>query len=690
MAKISRRGAAPGTGRNPAGEAAPLGSPEAGLGEPRRTTPQKLSPGPAVALVKRADLSDPPFGSAQTNGGAAPNLQAAQTQQRARERSRARQQKIAERIAAATEELASGVSQAATASDQLRKAMEQIATGAEEAAGAAHQSQTAISRIATAFVEARSRAESARKKTEALQAIVVEASTQIASAVANVGASAERQAASVAVVAELEAQAANIEEVTRAVSQISDQTNLLALNAAIEAARAGDHGRGFAVVADEVRALAETSDKSAREIQALTAKMQGEVKTIVAAINSAAGRALEEVKGGGGVSQNLEKIRLDMAALAEGSQAILIASVEAEAAAREAQKGSERIASSAEQASAAAAEALRSIQQQASALGQSQSTAHNLATIADDLRTSTTLSATAEEVGSAGEQLSATTQELSIAAGQIMSAVDQIEKGAQDQAGATQELSAAMVQIEKSAQSARDAAAAASKSSAVSIALLRENRAAVEKLIGGVDQALADTRASLGLIAALEQVSRRIDKIVDGISLVSVQTNMLAVSGSVEAARAGDFGRGFAVVSSDIRNLARESGDNAGRIKDTVRTIQDQISLVRRDLEQIIAAADVEVQKSKSIIAALGVMAADMAGVQEAGAGIGEGAEAILAAVNEATTSARQVAAAAEETGSAAAEAAAAARQQARGAEDLAAATEEIASLADELQSGAG
>src|SRR5689334_25098970 len=105
---------------------------------------------------------------------------------------------------------------------------------------------------------------------------------------------------------------------------------------------------------------------------------------------------------------------------------------------------------------------------------------------------------------------------------------------------------------------------------------------------------------------------------------------MLAVSGSVEAARAGEFGRGFAVVSSDIRNLARESGDNAGRIKDTVRTIQDQISMVRRDLEQIVAAADLELQKSKAITTTLAVMETDMAAVQEAGADIGKGAEAIL------------------------------------------------------------
>ena len=68
----------------------------------------------------------------------------------------------------------------------------------------------------------------------------------------------------------------------------------------------------------------------------------------------------------------------------------------------------------------------------------------------------------------------------------------------------------------------------------------------------------------------MEGISRSVDKIVDGIGMVSIQTNMLAVNGSVEAARAGDFGKGFAVVSKDIRSLARDSGENAGRIKDTV------------------------------------------------------------------------------------------------------------------------
>ena len=107
------------------------------------------------------------------------------------------------------------------------------------------------------------------------------------------------------------------------------------------------------------------------------------------------------------------------------------------------------------------------------------------------------------------------------------------------------------------------------------------------------------------MIGELEGISRSVDKIVDGIGMVSIQTNMLAVNGSVEAARAGDFGKGFAVVSKDIRSLARDSGENAGRIKDTVRAIQDQIAAVRRDLEQILSAAEAENQKNATVLADL-------------------------------------------------------------------------------------
>ncbi len=98
----------------------------------------------------------------------------------------------------------------------------------------------------------------------------------------------------------------------------------------------------------------------------------------------------------------------------------------------------------------------------------------------------------------------------------------------------------------------------------------------------GADASAESARNTL----ELEERTRRIDKIVDAIVMVTVQTKMLAVNGNVEAARAGEYGRGFSVVAGDIRSLANESSENADRIKDLVKNVQTQIAKVAADIEQ--------------------------------------------------------------------------------------------------------
>ena len=309
-----------------------------------------------MSLVKTSKIT--PAGRKQPARAGSPRV-AKPNGGRSRSSAATQGDKIAERVAAATEELASGLAEASAAAEELRRAMEQIASGAEEAAGGAQEQLAAIKSIVGNLGSARVQADTARKATETVRSALAETAGQITASVRAIERNAERQEASIQIIGELERRAQDIGEITQAVSRISDQTNLLALNAAIEAARAGDHGRGFAVVADEVRALAETSEKSAEDVQSLAASIQADVQGVVAAIRVAAETAVTEARAGIAVIETLDAIRGDMARLAEGSDDILTAALEAERAATEAQRGAEQVAGAAEEQSAAAAEAQR-------------------------------------------------------------------------------------------------------------------------------------------------------------------------------------------------------------------------------------------------------------------------------------------------------------------------------------------
>lgn len=600
-----------------------------------------------------------------------------------------RRAKAIERIAAASEELASGVAQATAASEQLRRGMTAIAAGAEEAAGAAQEQAAAARSISAAIVEARTRAEASRQKTFALQISLAETSGLIGQSGRAIERNATRQESSVVIITELERRASEIGQITRTVAAIADQTNLLALNAAIEAARAGDHGRGFAVVAEEVRALAAISEKSAADIGREADLIKAEILQIATGIRAAAADSVREAAAATRTVEALEAMRDDMTRLVQGSADTLARASEAERATQEIERSATSAAAAAEEQAAACAETQTALQQQTSALDQSHKAASDLSLLAEQMRTARTLDAVLS-ISSASNQLSVNVEQLSGASTEINSAVEQIGRAALDQAAAAHQASAAMAQIEVSARSARKNADVALDRTQVISAAFTESRTAIEGLVAGVETSITQARANLVQLRALERAGRRIAKLVTTIASTATQTSMLAVSGAVEAARAGDSGRGFAIVANDIRNLAREAGVNVERISDTVDGVIEQMVSVRRDLDGVLAIAEADIERAREVLDPLASMAAEVGFLIKASIEIQQGAEAILSASTTAAAGARQIATAAELTQTATREAAIASAEQARGAENLAAAIEEIASLAEDLKTSHG
>lgn len=642
-----------------------------------------------MAIVKKPKTSSSlSLSPAPGSRIAASSLRDAEVQ-RKRARTLAKQQQAAERVASATAEIASGINEASSAAEELKRAADQIAVGAEESAGAAQESLVACRQITDSITRQLRATEAGQAKMEATQALVTRTNTDISALITNVTLAAQRQAGSVELIAELEKQAANIGDIVKAVGRIADQTNLLALNAAIEAARAGKHGKGFAVVADEVRTLAETSEKSAKQIADLVSQIQLDVKAITEGINTSAREVQGEVEKGREITRQLETIRADAAYIVDGVREIATGAIQSNTAAHQALKGSEDVAAASAQQSAAAEESAKAVEEQSQALAECEQTANALSELSEDLKNSTDISKSAEEVASSAEELSSAVQEINRSSTQILSALEEIRKGAQTSASATAESAAAMAQIERGIEVAQQRAGESVNKLAAIKMLLATNKTSVDSLIDGISLSADRTQQGILQVKDLAIVSRRIDKIVDAISTVSIQTNMLAVNGSIEAARAGEFGKGFAVVATDIRNLARDSAENADRIKDLVKSVQDQIQTVGRDLDDIVQAAVSEVEKARSTSGNLVAIEADIGEVDRSSQEILDSAVEIAAAIVQAKKGVDQIAAASQEAERAAAEAATAARQQTQSAEELVAAVEEIASLADELQTAA-
>ncbi|WP_372242028.1 methyl-accepting chemotaxis protein [Pseudomonas sp. Fl4BN1] len=142
------------------------------------------------------------------------------------------------------------------------------------------------------------------------------------------------------------------------------------------------------------------------------------------------------------------------------------------------------------------------------------------------------------------------------------------------QASRTSSVAAAINQLGAAAQEIAQNAALASQHSSDARSLAQDGQQVVDKTIAAMQQLSVKISSSCDNIETLNSNTVNIGQILEVITSISQQTNLLALNAAIEAARAGEAGRGFAVVADEVRNLAHRTQDSAQQVQKMIEELQ--------------------------------------------------------------------------------------------------------------------